>query len=775
MKTSSTLFVLLLLFGFAEFGFSQQLNFRSYSVNDGLPQAQVHDIVQTNDGYIWMATYGGGLAKFDGQQFVTYTTEDGLKDNSVEDVIVDSDDNIWISTSKGGVATFRGDSLVYPFKDDSLYHYALTGFDELEGTMWFGPYQRGAIYQDGDSLMTLTTKDGLPSNTIWDFHKDDQGRVWMGTSKGLAIYDGESFTNYSMENGISGQTVYRILDGKDGKKWLATSNGISIWTGGRFESITSINGNAFGAVYDILRASDGKIWIGTQTNGIYIYDGDDYQHITQNNGLNSNYIYDLYEDHNNNIWIGTDEDGVNLYQGKGLTFYNEQSGLHSNEILSVYQDEEALWLGTTEGLALYDGQKFTPHPLPGNYHNQYVWNITGLPNGDQLVVMPDSTLMRFNGQHYTNFSDQYNLPKLFIYDLFIDSRNHLWICSRSGLYQVSLKTKKVRRYTSEDGLADDRVFYIYEDNKGQKWIGTFFGLNIFDGETFKTVRVDDGLGHNKVHYITQDKKGDIWLGTGGGVSLYEPKANGSSAEIHNFDQENGMELVNTHFIWFDEKGYLWQGTNGGLQMLDVPAYRETGTMQITHHALSKSGIGTEFNYHALTSDNSGEAWMGSMNGVVRLDASQLDRESTPVQLDLQSIRMNSLPVEWQDYQDHLTYQNGALNFPSITFPYGENVYGFTYRALAYNHPENVVYRYKLVGFDKKWMPLTENNTAVYTSLSPGDYTFKVQAKTSGVDFNETNLSYSFSVAYPFWRSYWFLWVGSSCFIWDDIRIHPDSG
>ena len=747
-------FILFFLFIQAQ-TFAQQLDLKIYSVSDGLPQSQVHDLVQTRDGYIWMATYGGGLVRFDGQNFVSYTMNDGLRDNSVEQVALDSNDDLWVATSKGGIATFQGDSLVYPIKNDTLNKYAVTGIEALSGgKLWLATYQGGVFIYDGQHLSRLTQKDGLPSNSVWDFLEDDDGSVWMSTQDGIAVYNGKTFKNYTVKDGLSGRKVYKIAESSNGDKWIATSNGVSVWDGKHFKKITEINGTSLGSVFDVMKTDDGKMWIGTEVNGVFVFSDGHFKHITTKNGLSSNHIYKFFEDQDNNIWIATDEDGVNLYRKDGFSFYNKNTGLPKEAILSIYQDSGGvLWLGTTEGIESFDGKNYKDYAQPKKYDDQNIWNITGLPNGDKLFTTSDQKLLRFDGSSYSNFAKEYNLGNLFVYDLYLDSNNRLWICAEDGLYEIFLKTHKVKKFTTDDGLANNTVYYIYEDEHGTKWIGTLYGLSIFDGEHFKNVRVSDGLGHDEINYITEDHKGDIWLGTGGGVTLYRPAQNGKPSQIHNFDKSNGMMLVNTHFLWFDNDGYLWQGTNGGLQLLDVPSYRKTGKMDVTHYALSNEGIGLEFNYHALLPSDS-SAFMGSMKGLVHVNPARLNRNPTPPPVTITNVTLNSLPLDWHKYRDSLHYHNGIFDLPPVKFPSGKNVYGFTFQGLSFSNPNQVVYRFKLQGFENDWMPVTQNNSATYTNLGPGEYTFVVEAKIGGGTFSKTT-SYSFSVAYPFWRTYWF--------------------
>lgn len=745
--------------------FAQKYNIKTYSVNHGLPQAQVHDIAQTRDGYIWMATYGGGLTRFDGRNFTTYTNEDGLKDNLVEELLVDSNDDLWVATDKGGVAKFQGDSLIYPIKNDSLDQYSIGEMKQFsDGSLWFNTYNGGVFIVRDDSVDRLTASDGLSSNIVWDSFETSTGDIWIATNNGISIYDGTGFKTYNEQDGLAGRRIFKIIERKNGDLWLATDNGLTIWDGNYFKSITSVNGSALNAVFDITEASDGSIWIATRSQGIYIYDNGQFKHRTEKNGLSSNYTYNLFEDKNNQIWIATDEDGVNLYKENGFIFYDTDAGLNTNEVLSVHRDaKNTLWVGTTEGLQSYDGHTFRNHSLPGEYHNQYIWNIEGLPNGNKLIGMPDSTLMEFDGQTYTNFSESYGLPKLYIYNLMVDSSDNLWIGSDTGLYEIDLERKEINHFSVEDGLADSSIFQIYEDDQGRIWVGTYYGLSLIAGDTIDTFRIEDGLVHNQINCITQDEYGNIWLGTRGGISVLKSMENGRPTGIDSFTKEEGMALLNTHFLWFDNKGQLWQGTNGGLQKLDVETYRQTDNMPITHYPLSNQGLGLEFNFLALTSQDQSQAWMGSMGGLVQLSPDKLNSVDI-TDLNITDIRVNSSAVKWDNYSDSLAYHNGVLDFPSVSFPYDKNIFEFQFQGISYSVPENISYRYKLEGFNDEWMPATHEHSAVFTNLDPGNYTFKVQARMGETEWGKVETNYQFSIATPFWETYWFYGVIAALFI-----------
>src|SRR5690606_32101373 len=84
-------------------GYSQEVHhsIRSYTAIDGLPQSQVKGMAEDSNGYLWVGTQGGGLARFDGREFKVYTTLDGLLNNFVSGLDIDRDDNLWILHPNG--------------------------------------------------------------------------------------------------------------------------------------------------------------------------------------------------------------------------------------------------------------------------------------------------------------------------------------------------------------------------------------------------------------------------------------------------------------------------------------------------------------------------------------------------------------------------------------------------------------------------------------------------------------------------------------------------
>lgn len=746
--------------GLFQQAYAQAYDFRSITVNEGLPHGQVRDIHQAEDGYIWIATAASGLVKYDGHNYELYSRSDGLKDDSIHYIFENSDNRLWAATYEGGASYKSGNSFVNPFSGLALDSLYVTSIDESpEGDMWFSTIDGGIFIYDGTQIENLTEDDGLVGNGVWDVHWSSDGTVWIATTEGLSVLKDGTFANYTHKDGISGEYVFAIAE-YSGTIWLATSNGVTTYDGTTFTAITEIDGRQLHYVYDIIADSDGKIWVGMENDGIFwIHDGT-YTHINRTKGLVSNRIYRLYEDQNGDVWVGTDERGINIFKGQQFTFFNTGNGLASNEVYSLFRDnEERIWVGTEEGLQSYQNNRFESHKLPSEYSAEsQIWLIELLSEGSLLLQMNDNTLLDYNDGTWSNFSKKIGLTYEWIYDLNLDSTGALWISSDSGLLYFA--DDSLRNFTTTDGLPSNYIYQTIESKNGEIWIATYGGVAVYDGQEFRSYTTADGLAHYNVNVVTQDSYGDMWIGTSAGVSHFSIGTDSTSIEITNFGKSHGMKLVETLSLWFDEDDQLWQGTNGGIHQLDVANYRETGKMDITHHSLADHGIGVETMHKAVVTDSLGRAWFGTMNGIA-IVGDQPEKPRQPPVTHINDIRLDGSKIDPVEASDSAERQVGTNQTPAMNVPHDNKTLSFSFSGLDFLNPTNVQYRYMLDGFDKEWSQPSVQNSATYTNLAPGDYDFMVQSRSESSDWSDHAATFNFTVDAPFWMTPWFWLLGLS--------------
>ena len=228
-----------------------------------------------------------------------------------------------------------------------------------------------------------------------------------------------------------------------------------------------------------------------------------------------------------------------------------------------------------------------------------------------------------------------------------DLHGNIWIASTHyGAFRYD--GNSFTQFTTENGLADNRIMCIYEDRKGNIWMGSQGGLTRYDGTSFQNFTTRDGLSHNDVNTILEDRTGKIWIGTRGNLCILEP-----GKGISEIAPSTGTFFNNVWSVIEDQEGDIWIGGTAGLwrykdsssiqlSSASVTSIHEDpfGNIWFAHGAsgLQKSGF-SQFKQTTLassfpkptplflgnqllfdiTSDQTGRIWVGGLNGVLAYD------------------------------------------------------------------------------------------------------------------------------------------------------------
>ena len=266
--------------------------------------------------------------------------------------------------------------------------YVVETFQDSKGNMWFGTLGKGVAKYDGNKLVYLTMKDGLPSNRIVSIIEDQSGSIWFGTGAGLAEFDGTSFTNYSKKDGLCSDMISQLFIDSRGIFWIGTWNGVCQFDGKKFTEFpipyplveTSINQDTKDWITVIAEDAKGNIWFGRDGYGACKYNKTGFVHYTTKDGLNSNYVQSITEDKEGNIWFGTrvaekdnadpgkrfGQGGLNMYNGKIVVNYPDIKGFNKSDVFEIYKDSSNdLWISTTSyGVYKYENNRFKNFAIP---------------------------------------------------------------------------------------------------------------------------------------------------------------------------------------------------------------------------------------------------------------------------------------------------------------------------------------------------------------------------------------------------------------------------
>jgi len=701
---------------------------RTFDGSNGLPDNWVHWMLQDRDGNLWFATESGA-SRYDGRDLTTFTTKDGLAHEVVISMLQDRNGYFWFATWGGGVSRYDGQNWTTFTQTDGLASnrvYAI--FEDKEGRLWFGSGSydlkgNGVSCYDGQNWTMLTTKDGLVHNNVFSILQTRDGALWFGTAGGVSRYDGKTWATFTTADGLAHNWVYSIIQDREGHLWFGTNDGgVSRYDGQTWVTLTTEDGLASNAVSSIFQDADGNLWFCCLSGGMSRYDGQTFTTLTTKDGLAGNVMMFAFQDAEGALWFASG-DGINRYERQTITTFTTQDGLVYDWVRAIEEDANGnLWFGTWGGgISRYDGKTFTNFTPQDGLAEDVLLGMLIDQRGQLWVGTWFGYVQRYDGQTWTTFTSEDGLSGRLIFAIVEDKDGYLWFCTYEGVCrydgQISseatspiLGSGAFTTLTTADGLAANHVRSMLQDREGVLWFGTWgSGVSRYDGWRWTTFTTQDGLAENRIqegYGIFQDRDGNLWFATrSGGVSRYDGE------RFTTFTTANGLPNNNVSSIFQDRAGYLWFGTNGGACVFDGQVF-QTFTQQ--------DGLGSNCVW-SIFEDRRGDIWFGTLKGVTRY------RRPTPEPPRI--------------FIDAVVADERYVGVDAVTIPsrVGLVVFEFHGKSLR-TRPEAMVYRYRLTGNAQTPLLHDWKNTKIerveYLELSPGDYTFEVQAVDQHLVYSE---------------------------------------
>jgi hypothetical protein len=572
--------------------------FSLYTEEQGLSAKYLIGVTEDSNHNIWIATYGGGVNRFDGKAFYHITTKEGLSTNETFIVLQDRTGNIWIGGRKGGVNKFN---------DANFRHY---------------------LSQNDVKLGVL------------NIYQDDSARIWLGTESGkLTYYKNNIFFSCKPSGFKNERSINSITVDKAGNIWEA------IWGG-----------------------------------GIRKFDGEKFLVIDKLLGIEDPLVNSVIKDYSDNIWISTWNKGVIRFDGKSMISWTPKEGLSDFRLTSLAIDHEGnIWVG------MFDGSISILKPT--------------MPN------------------HPCN-------KKLCNHNLFIASE--LQEHQKNSSYTIKVLPNPHEHVHNVNAILPDRA--------GKVWIGTLGkGIRYIDGNREIEFCAANGLISDFVTALCEDENGDIWIGTRYGISrLYRDKfeqylKNPAMSEMakglfQNFSFADGFlgMSCNKNALFARADNEIWAGCDDRLTI-------------IKKDAMKKQSIVPDVKITALNLFNDETDWIQLSNNI----KAALQQKNGTIIKDVFFDKLH----RWENIPEQ----------PSFAF--NNNFVTFRYIAPNIDMAHRIRYRYMLSGLDRNWNTATDKTEANYGNLSPGNYTFRIYAiNTDGIAGKET--SYPFTIRPPWWKTWW---------------------
>jgi signal transduction histidine kinase/ligand-binding sensor domain-containing protein/CheY-like chemotaxis protein/AraC-like DNA-binding protein len=765
--------------------------FTSITSMDGLSSNTVTAILKDRYGLMWFAT-DDGLNRFDGTDVIVYRHNKkdpaSLKSSNISSLHQDRKGCIWVGTIEGGLH-------LYDRKKDSFISipspHSITSIgSDATGKLWVGTTS-GLINVDPDShqISTFSSLPNIPDEIskglILSIAIDRNQKIWIGCKNGLYKVDpsdkDKEYINFlqSLQDDAGSITVKSIIEDQEGNIWAGTYSGLfklnpngQIIKSYRYESGNQ-NSLSTNMVFAIAWENDRHLWICTDA-GLNILDtrngnirryGPDAR--TQFS-LNNKSVRNILIDNESICWLGTYKGGVNKYD-KNLAIFglkrsdvNDPYGLSSPFVTAFAQTKSGeLFVGTDGGgLNLYNRdtnlfKKFTINPKNKNAASGLAILTLEMVSDNELWIGTfQDGLFRFNPEtgaytQYVRGRDSSSLSNNEIFCLKKDRSGKLWIGTNGGgVHRFDPVTKRFERYYNQSTPYAQRIIplngYIRDilpDRKGKIWIASHgTGIAVFDPVTRKSLLLNkqsSDLPSNVVSSILEDNKGNIWVGTfGEGMALYDVR----SKKFIPYGEKEGLASNIVNKILEDAQGRIWLSTNQGISSFDVKNKKFTNYTSYNGIQDRTFVLGSGIR----ASDNI--LFFGGIAGFNYIDTRSLPDSKRIPPIILKDLRIGNRSITPADSN----FIDADISVAkTISLDYKQN-FSVGYSALDYTNPKQVQYRHRLVGMQSEWNETNVNNIASYTNISPGEYTFEVQASRDGMNWSPQTTSIAVVVKPPFY-------------------------
>jgi signal transduction histidine kinase/ligand-binding sensor domain-containing protein/CheY-like chemotaxis protein/HPt (histidine-containing phosphotransfer) domain-containing protein len=377
----------------------------------GAATEQITALHQDMQGRVWLGTDNGSLYRYTEGRF-TMVAGAGRLGSIVRALTSDHDGNLWIATHGGGLVRWR-DGNFSALRTNQFASSELRALlEDDEGSLWVGSYGEGLLRLRNGKFVSAGEPEGLQGNLTWTITPRSGGGVWVGSDGGLSSYVDGSFqhfaapkgqdnvrvravvedqahalwvgtqgagayrvdqhgtTVFDQSHGLAGNSISAMLQDRQGRIWVGSNQGLDLIDQGVISSRQSLlPGSDRSAVHLIFEDFRGRLWVATETRGLYVVGPNGTQHFGAADGLPSDWVIAIHEDERGTIWLGT-TDGLAVWRGEKMISLAQFAGPLRETILQVLEDKShRFWLTTNKGLmsvpradldALADGETISP-------------------------------------------------------------------------------------------------------------------------------------------------------------------------------------------------------------------------------------------------------------------------------------------------------------------------------------------------------------------------------------------------------------------------------
>lgn len=704
---------------------SPEPRFRFYSVADGLAQSEIFDIEQDGAGFLWL-TSGRGLYRFDGERFTNVSVASGMAATRVTALEVAADDTVWVGSSGGEIVTLRNGEIQSRIQSRLEQPGTIIDIETFD--------DQALAVIEGVGLLHIRESDGIKSGD-------------------LVPGDWSSATN--------------IVE-TDGRLWFLAAGGLHT-----IELQPQANVRLVASDIHIVHAGAGGIWAidGARRLGRITDDG----FVPAATVPVDEPVISLASQANGRVWLATSH---NLFSLDVSSPHTDTGNVpvrrygSFEELTTIHADREGtLWLSSGTVLGRFLSERFLHYKLQMGAEPQTVWGITQDADGRFWFATQKNLLLRESDESLIVVGSDFGLPEAAVRDVVrSDARKTIWAAvTGHGLYRIDTAAMSAAQVP---GTADMDILDVEVTGPNAVWIATAeSGIGRYDASTGR-LQIHPSPEGQPVYTIAGAPDGSVWVGIDNvGLARLVPDGSGGySLESSEIASNAGPVLFAQ--VRVSDSGGAWVASeDGGAFSYDGERFNRIagvaadfnktayiveplpdgtlvvgGEKGLNHLRPGEAGsvfynensgfLGLESNAHATYLDEDGGLWIGTVDGVTRMDTSiPMFVESTPTpRIDRIAVLGSNAPLD-----------------DGNELPLGESGIAIDFAAVSLLHPHGVEVSYRLKGIDSGWSEPTTDRRVQYTRLPPGSHEFELRARVPGGEWGESVSAATFTVPPKLWQ------------------------
>ena len=475
-----------------EMGIWSDQGTQTFASPPGLDGGQIQVLTADSQGHIWIGT-DWSLAIWQTNHFVTMTPTNGEPELNVKRIASSGGGSLWVEADgrmrrcigRRWLAESDGWSRTLGKRISLRFLHG-----DAEGGLWSSAGDLGLIHVSADGgFQRLTTRDGLPSNTIHFAYQDRDGNIWTGYERGeLVQVRRRLFRAIGKEEGLGDSLINTVCQDSQGVVWIGTHSGaVNCYENGVCTNVPLLES---GRAQDSCVAADaqGRVWIGAQGIGLLMSKGGQMQRIASQTELQG-YPRLLLPGRDGRLWVGTLWSIIYITNGNpnaqlNFAYAAQTVGGHPTALAEAA--EGTIWAGTLAGVLLrWDGKQFVPVEPPNRSSLGRIWALWPAPDGSLWAGTEEGGLLHWSDGRFHRYTMEDGLPSDSIVQILGDAQGNLWLGTRAGIARIlgpslvrfergELDELPVSVYGRSDGLLTIGSAIIYQPNCWRGRDGTLF-------------------------------------------------------------------------------------------------------------------------------------------------------------------------------------------------------------------------------------------------------------------------------------------------------------